>query len=73
MNKQKATFQHVLGFQMHRDGVFSVRLASVKGHPRLGNQPLVYTSALKKVEFNDDGVPVVVETKNTVYTLENAP
>jgi hypothetical protein len=70
MDKQRATFQHVLEFQMHRDGVFSARLTNVKGHPKLGNERMVYTSTLQKVEFNNDGVPVVVETRNTVYTQE---
>lgn len=70
MSKQKATFRNVLEFQMHKDGAFSTRLSNVKGHPKLGYQPLVYTSALQKVEFDEAGVPVVVETKNTIYTKE---
>lgn len=65
--KQKATFEKVVEFHMHASGQFSARLAYVKDHPKLGNEAVVYTSALVKVEF-DNGYPVMVETNNTIYT-----
>lgn len=69
MDKQTATFRGVVEFRMYKSGEFGATLYNVKGHPKLGNESVVHTSALCKVEFVE-GRPVLVETKNTVYTKE---
>lgn len=66
MTKQTATFEEVQGFSNAGEMIGAV-LRGVQGHTRLGNEDIVYTTRIEKMEYDDAGKVLVVETKNTIY------
>lgn len=66
MTKQTATFEEVQGFR-DADEMIGAVLRGVQGHPRLGNEDIVYTTRIEKMEYDDAGKVFVLETRNTIY------
>jgi len=66
-DKAVVNFGNVANIERHISGKYTATLVNISKHPRLGNEPIAYTSAIKRIEFNDDGDIVEVETRNTMY------
>lgn len=66
-DKQRATFDSIIGFRAFGDRGISVMLAGVKGHPRLGTQAVVTTSRVTGIEYDDNRI-IAIATRNTTYT-----
>jgi hypothetical protein len=66
--KPIVTFGEFRGFEEYNDGSRTAVLWVVRGHPRLGNVPKVYTS--KVVSVDNEENPTRIETNNTVYVKE---
>ena len=68
MSKPVVTFGEFVGWGKHPySGELNAALRNVQGHPTLGNEAIVYTSRLERIAYDDEGVPVEIETRNTVY------
>lgn len=70
MPKPVVTFAAMLGTQEHPSGAVQAVLAEVSGHPALGRQKFVTTSAIVKIEYDDDHEATRIETLNTIYEKE---
>lgn len=68
MSKQAATFGRFAGVTEHPfSGEINVTLEEVRGHPKLGSLPVVHTSRLHRLGYDDAGEVNEVETRNTLY------
>ena len=65
--KAVVNFDCVGVIERHPSGVYTATLKGITNHPRLGQQPYVFTSQIKAVKFDDAGDIVEVETRNTMY------
>lgn len=67
-DKPIVEFGEFVGWGEHpRSGEMNATLGNVVGHPRLGNERIVYTSRVERIGYDDQGVPNEIETRNTVY------
>lgn len=67
-DKPVVEFERFVGWGKHPySGELNATLASVKGHPSLGDESIVYTSRIERIAYGDGGAPVEVETRNTIY------
>lgn len=70
MSKPVVTFGEFVGWGKHPySGELNAALRHVEGHPALGDEPIVYTSRLERIGYGDDGAPVEIETRNTIYRI----
>ena len=72
-DKKVVMFGQFIGWVDHGRGSIQAGLADVKGHYRLGDEPVVRTSAVVRIEYADtEGgrTPVEIETLNTIYRKE---
>lgn len=70
MAKQTATFKKFHQFETWANGRTAV-LEGVLGHPRLGDNHMVYTSLVEEVEYEANSTEIIaIVTKNTIYTKE---
>ena len=68
--KQVVSFNRFIGWGEHPySGELNASLGGVVGHPNLGDEPIVHTSRIERIVYGDDGDPVEIETRNTVYRL----
>lgn len=71
--KPTVLFGRFVGWGKHPlSGELNAALADVTGHPKLGDERVVYTSRLERIGYADDGSVVEVETRNTVYKLRES-
>ena len=69
-DKKVVSFKRFIGWGKHPySGELNASLGGVVGHPKLGDEPIVHTSRIERLVYGDDGVPVEIETRNTVYRL----
>lgn len=66
--KPVVEFAHFLGWESWGDARRAV-VMGVRGHPRLGEQPIVYTSRVLSVDGEDS--PTLIETLNTIYKKQS--
>ena len=72
-DKQQATFSRFLGVGKHPySGEINATLESVRGHPRLGDERIVYTSRLYRLGYDESGEVNEVETRNTIYRRDTS-
>ena len=72
-DKQQATFSRFIGVGKHPySGEINVALENVRGHPRLGDERIVYTSRLYRLGYDESGEVNEVETRNTIYTRQDS-
>lgn len=70
MSKPVVTFKRFVGLGEHQwSSEPNAVLEGVEGHPRLGNERIVYTSRLERIGYDDDGAVCEVETRNTIYRM----
>lgn len=68
MDKPVVTFKRFVGVGKHPYSQEpNAALEGVEGHPKLGNERIVYTSRLERIGYDDDGAVREVETRNTIY------
>lgn len=72
MAKKTVEFGEFVGWYDHPAGAIQARLCAVRGHYRLGDEPLVLTSAVIRIEYDDDRSPREIETLNTIYVRANS-
>lgn len=66
--KPVVTFGNIAGWNDYSNGGITASLSEISGHPRLGSPPIVYTSAVQRVERSEDtGMVTEIETRNTIY------
>lgn len=66
--KPVVTFGSIAGWNDYGDAGITVSLSQISGHPRLGNPPVVYTSAVHRIVRSEDtGTVTEIETRNTIY------
>lgn len=66
--KPVVTFAEFIGWGKHPySGELNASLRGVEGHPELGNESVVHTSRLERIDYDDDGEPVEIETRSTIY------
>lgn len=65
--KPTVSFDRVGGWEDHGLHGITAVLRGVWGHPRLGNEPLVYTSRVQAITYTEDGHVESIETHNTLY------
>lgn len=68
--KPRVTFKEVAGYTDYPGGAITAALSGVKGHPRLGDERIVHTSAIVGIGYDEDFNPCSIETLNTVYVKE---
>lgn len=74
MTKPVVAFGEFAGWGEHPySGDLNAALRNVEGHPELGAQPVVYTSRIERIGYGDDGAPVEIETRNTIYRKRETP
>lgn len=66
--KQQATFSQLVGVTDMGDRGITAILGNVEGHPKLGSERTVYTTRVIRLDYDQEGIVTVVETKNTIYT-----
>jgi hypothetical protein len=70
-DKKVVMFNEFLGWKDHPAGAVQATLGGIEGHYRLGNMPLVLTSAVVRIQYAEpsDGRrdPMEIETLNTIY------
>lgn len=68
--KPVVEFERFVGWGNHPySWELNATLEGVKGHPSLGNERIVYTSRIERIGYGDDGEPVEIETRNTIYRV----
>lgn len=69
MSKPIVYFGKVIGWSDDGEVQVGMRalLGDVTGHPRLGDEPEVNTSAVIRIERNEGGEAVEIETIYTIY------
>lgn len=68
MSKPVVTFKRFVGVGKHPYSQEpNAALQGVEGHPKLGDEAIVYTSRLERIGYDDDGAVREVETRNTIY------
>jgi hypothetical protein len=69
-DKPVVGFDRIVGWGEHPySGELNATLAGVKGHPSLGNESIACTSRIERIAYGDDGAPVEIETRNTIYRV----
>lgn len=69
-DKKVIKFGQFIGWHDGKHGSIQAVLGDIKAHYRLGDQPVVTTSAVLKIDYNEDRSPVRIETLNTIYEKE---
>lgn len=68
MGKPVVTFKRFVGVGKHPYSQEpNAALEGVEGHPKLGDESIVYTSRLERIGYDDDGAVREIETRNTIY------
>ena len=71
-SKPIVSFDRFIGFGEHPlSGELNARLGGVSGHPLLGSESIVRTSRVERIGYADDGEVFEVETRNTIYRLND--
>lgn len=65
--KKTVEFTEFLGWQEHPSGAVQALLGGVIGHPLLGDEEKVVTSAVVRIKYAPPREPVEIETLNTIY------
>lgn len=70
MSKPTVTFTRFSKYDYYAGGYRIAWLEGIKGHPKLGDQRLVYTSQVYEDKKDESGEIVWLETQNTIYVKE---
>lgn len=69
-DKPVVEFERFVGWGKHPySGELNATLGGVDGHPKLGDESIVHTSRIERIGYGDDGAPVEIETRNTIYRV----
>jgi len=71
--KKQVKFGEFLGWVRHPAGAIQAQLADVENHYRLGDEAVVRTSAVVRIEYQmtpEGRSPIEIETLNTIYVLK---
>lgn len=66
-SKPQVSFHSAAGWLDYGDRGLRAVLRGISGHPRLGQEPIVNTSRVERVVYDDNGLVKEVITKNTHY------
>lgn len=69
MTKKVIKFGRLIGWDDTLGRIKAV-LGDIKAHYRLGDQPVVTTSAVVKIDYDDNKEVSRIETLNTIYERE---
>ena len=72
MDKPIVKFQRFVGLGKHPYSQEpNAALGGVEGHPKLGDESIVYTSRIERIGYGEAGEVVEVETRNTIYRRDD--